>query len=89
MPLSGNSTPILTAVVAGVRKTNPQEIYVGLTVGKDDGIKKGHEFNVTRGGSFVGKVKVTNVWPDRCVAISIPAFTSVPLKRTIKPRRSR
>ncbi len=75
------AAPSVNAIVTGVRKSSPQEIYVGLSVGSDDGILKGHEFNVTRGSSFVGKVKVVRVWPDRCVAISIPDYYKHPFEK--------
>jgi hypothetical protein len=39
-----------------------------VSIGYDEGLRKGHLLEVTRGGRFVGKLKVRNTEPDRAVA---------------------
>ena len=39
-----------------------------VSIGYDEGLRKGHFLEVTRGGRFMGKLKVRNTEPDRAVA---------------------
>lgn len=39
-----------------------------VSIGYDEGLRKGHLLEVTRGGRYVGKLKVRNIRPDRAVA---------------------
>jgi hypothetical protein len=41
---------------------------VEVSIGYDEGLRKGHLLEVTRGGRYVGKLKVRNTEPDRAVA---------------------
>ena len=39
-----------------------------VSIGYDEGLRKGHFLEVTRGGRFMGRLKVRNTEPDRAVA---------------------
>lgn len=39
-----------------------------ISIGYDEGLREGHFLEVTRGGRYVGKLKVRNTEPDRAVA---------------------
>jgi hypothetical protein len=41
---------------------------VEVSIGYDEGLRKGHMLEVTRGGRYVGKLQVLNTEPDRAVA---------------------
>ena len=41
---------------------------VEVSIGYDEGLRKGHYLEVTRGGRYVGKLKVRDTDPDRAVA---------------------
>ncbi len=45
-----------------------------ITIGSDDGIKKGHTLEVFRGSAYLGRVIVQETWPDRAVVQIIPEF---------------
>ena len=45
----------------------PAEL-VEVSIGYDDGLRQGHELEVTRGGRYVTKLRVRNTEPDRAVA---------------------
>ena len=36
---------------------------VGISLGSDDGLKEGHQLEVTRGGKYVGRIQVTRTTP--------------------------
>jgi hypothetical protein len=44
--------------------------FVEITIGTDDDIRKGHELFVYRANGeakYLGKIRITNVWPDKAV----------------------
>ena len=43
-------------------------LLVEVSIGHDDGLRSGHLLEVTRGGRYVGKLKVVRVEPNRSVA---------------------
>ena len=45
----------------------PRQLVL-VSIGYDEGLRKGHFLDVTRGGRYVGKLKVRNTEPDRAVA---------------------
>jgi hypothetical protein len=56
--------------------TAVQQNYVEISVGYDDGVRKGHRFSVTRPntGSYVGDIEVIKVdWPNRAVCQPLKA----------------
>ncbi|PCJ58994.1 MAG: hypothetical protein COA79_11585 [Planctomycetota bacterium] len=57
------STP-LKAIAAKVVTSIPNENLVMLSVGKADGVKVGYKFTIYRGGNYIGKVEVIELWPN-------------------------
>jgi hypothetical protein len=57
------------AIDAVVFKVNKEETLVEITIGQDDGIKKGHTMQVFRGKTFLGRITVQEVEGDRAVAV--------------------
>ena len=51
---------------------------VELSIGKDDGLRKGHQLAVFRNqhgeNRYMGRVEVVNLWPDRAVATILPKY---------------
>jgi len=47
---------------------------VELSLGGDDGLQKGHELEVYRGGTYLGRVRVVSVRSDRAVATVLRDF---------------
>ncbi|MCF7668876.1 MAG: hypothetical protein K9N48_03765 [Verrucomicrobia bacterium] len=47
---------------------DPKWKFVILNIGSDQGVVKNGELLVSREGNLIGKVKVTSVEPDRCIA---------------------
>lgn len=41
---------------------------VSVSIGEDEGLRRGHYLEVTRGGRYVGKLQVRRTFPDRAVA---------------------
>ena len=39
-----------------------------VSIGADEGLRKGHMLEVTRGDRYIGKLKIRNTTPDRAVA---------------------
>lgn len=46
--------------------------FVSISLGSDDGFKKGHELTVYRGGDYLGKLKLVSVQADKAVGTMIP-----------------
>jgi len=64
--IPGSVAPRIDAVVKAV-----EDKLVVLSVGQDQKVQEGFEFTVYRGEKFIGKVKVTHVYPDLCGAMVI------------------
>ncbi|NNE00023.1 MAG: hypothetical protein HKN47_22110 [Pirellulaceae bacterium] len=47
---------------------NRPKLLVEVSIGHDDGLRDGHLLEVTRGGRYVGKLRVTHTEPNRSVA---------------------
>ncbi len=45
------------------------QIYVEVSAGSDDGLQQGHEMEVYRGGTWLGRGTIVRTTPDRAVAI--------------------
>ena len=54
---------------------------VEISLGSDDGLKEGHKLEVTRGGTYVGRIQVTRTTPDRAVCLIIPDMLKSPMQR--------
>jgi hypothetical protein len=47
-----------------VKAVDGQSQLVLLAAGRDQGVELGNDFTISRGGAFIGKVKVIKVVPD-------------------------
>ena len=65
-----NSAPTVDGKVVSIGAKNLMEISIGA----DDGLKRGHTLEVFRGNSYLGRVVVKETWPDRAVVEIIPEF---------------
>ena len=73
-----NIPPRLDGIVTVVRDENVIEISLGA----DDGLKKGHTLEVFRAaGDYLGRVIITDVSPDRAVGRIIPEYRQGVIKR--------
>ena len=54
---------------------------VMLNVGDGDQVKPGYEFTIYRGSTYVGRVKVDNVYPDMCSCISLAEYAKGEIKK--------
>lgn len=73
---AGPTTPIRGKVLA----VRPEVNLVMLSVGSDDGVKKGYRFTVYRGEQYVGKVEVEKVFSDMSSARILTDWTKGPIK---------
>ena len=81
--------PRAEAVVTSVRQDG-RSVFVTVSLGKDDGIRPGHQMNVFRGDRYVGRITIRSVEPNRSVGESDPTFYERPFQvsdiaRTITP----
>ena len=81
--------PRAEAVVTSVRQDG-RTTFVTVSLGKDDGIRPGHQMNVFRGDRYVGRITIRSVEPNRSVGESDPTFYERPFQvsdiaRTITP----
>jgi hypothetical protein len=60
--------------VDGVVTAIGQKDLFEISIGADDGLKKGHTLEVYRNSSYLGRVIVRETWPDRAVVQIIPEF---------------
>ncbi|MAD79303.1 MAG: hypothetical protein QF918_12020 [Pirellulaceae bacterium] len=63
-------TPRVDGYVIAVNDTN----LIEISIGSDDGLRKNHFMEVYRKNSYVGRVEIVMVKPDRAVAKIIPEF---------------
>jgi len=69
-PVDGSS-PNVDGIVTAIRDKN----LIEVSIGRDDGLKKGHTLEVyRRSGSYLGRVVVIEANPDRAVARIVPEF---------------
>lgn len=47
---------------------------IEISIGSDDGLRKGHELDVYRGGNYLGRVRIMSTDPDRAVASIIKKY---------------
>ena len=70
-PLDG-APPERNGVVLQVDR--PRRLAL-VSIGSDEGLRKGHMLEVTRRGRYVGKLKIRNTEPDRAVAEILEDFS--------------
>ncbi|TWU10067.1 Chromosome partition protein Smc [Novipirellula galeiformis] len=71
-PLDG-SPPDRNGTVLVINR--PKKL-VELSIGYDDGLRSGHQLEVSRNGRYVGKVRVLKIEPERAVAEILADFTN-------------
>lgn len=75
-PIDG-APPERNGVVLAVNR--PSKL-VEISIGYDEGLRDGHMLRVTRGGRYIGKVKVRRTNPDSSVAEILDAYLEGPIK---------
>jgi len=65
-----NRPPRVDGYVTAVSDKN----LIEISIGSDDGLRKHHFMEVYRKNSYVGRVEIVKVEPDRAVAKIIPEF---------------
>jgi hypothetical protein len=59
--------PTVDGVIRVVRQAGSQRV-IEVSIGSDDGLRRGHELLIYRGNRYLGKAEVKQTWPDRAVA---------------------
>lgn len=73
-----NIPPRLDGIVTVVR----DEDLIEISLGSDDGLKKGHALEVFRAaGDYLGRVIITDVSPDRAVGRVVPEYRQGVIRR--------
>jgi len=72
----GADAPVLLPVglKGRVLAVDPKYDFVVLDIGDDQGVKERGEMMVNRQGKLIGKVRISSVQKDRCVATILPAW---------------
>jgi hypothetical protein len=68
----------------GVVLAVPQQNLVEISIGADDGLRKGHKLEVVRmngATAYVGRIEVTQTTPDRAVCRVLPEMLKSPMQR--------
>jgi hypothetical protein len=69
--------PKVDGVVLEVSDRN----LIEISIGADDGLKIGHELDVHRGGSYLGRLRIVRTSPDRAVGQVLRNLQSGQIKR--------
>jgi len=77
---SGEPTGPVSPISGKVLAVRPEVNLVMLSVGSDDGVKKGFRFTVYRGEDYVGKIEVEKVFSDMSSARILTDWTRKPIK---------
>lgn len=75
-PIDG-SPPERNGVVLAVNRPGK---LVEVSIGRDEGLRDGHTLTVTRGGRYLGKLRVRRTQPDSSIAEIMDAFSEGPIK---------
>jgi hypothetical protein len=72
----GADAPVLlpAGLKGRVLAVDPKYDFVVLDIGDDQGVKERGEMMVNRQGKLIGKVRISSVQKDRCVATILPAW---------------
>ena len=72
----GSTAPVIlpTGLKGKVLAVDPKYDFVVLDIGEDQGAKERGEMMVDRRGKLLGKVRITKVEKDRCVANVLPGW---------------
>ena len=69
--------PRLDGIVLDVSDSN----LVEISVGSDDGLRKGHKLEISRGDRYLGRIVIVDAFPKRAVAEIIPEFRQGRIRR--------
>ena len=69
----GDVKPLVNGYVSDIQRRAGSEV-IELTIGSDDGLKKGHTLEVFRNNKYLGRAEVLQTTPDRAVARIIPSL---------------
>ncbi|MCH2114612.1 MAG: hypothetical protein MK171_06855 [Pirellulales bacterium] len=70
---SGQIVPILRGVVSAMHRNAGTQL-IEITIGADDGLKKGHTVEVFRGDRYLGRAEIMKTEPDRAVGRVLRRF---------------
>jgi hypothetical protein len=51
-----------------------QNGLVEISLGRDDGIREGHQLDVYRGGQYLGRIEIRRTQDDKSVGQILPGF---------------
>jgi regulator of replication initiation timing len=71
---SDETVSLPTGLKGRVLAVDPKYDFVVLDIGDDQGVKERGEMMVDRQGKLIGKVRISSVQKDRCVATILPAW---------------
>ncbi len=63
-----------------ILKVSDSGKLVELSIGRDEGLRKGHTLVVYRGSSYVGRVQIQETGPDRAIGQVLEKFSNGPIK---------
>jgi multidrug efflux pump subunit AcrA (membrane-fusion protein) len=72
-----NKPPSVDGVITATSKSG----LVEISIGSDDGIREGHQLEVFSGNSYLGRIKIRKVSPDRAVGETIPEYRKGDIKK--------
>ena len=75
----GEIVPHVRGLVSKLRRDASGQL-IEITVGADDGIRKGHTIEIFRGSRYLGRAEVIRTEPDRAVARIIRKFQQGPIQ---------
>jgi chromosome segregation ATPase len=58
-----------------------RENMVEVSIGRDDGVKVDHEFDVFRGAQYLGKIRILQTQDDKSIGGILPAFRKGPIQQ--------
>jgi hypothetical protein len=57
-----------------VSRVDGENKFVAITLGSDDGLRKGHKLDVARGEKYLGRIQITTTHSDRSVGRVLPDY---------------
>ena len=67
--------------VDGIVTKVGESTLIEVSIGSDDGLRTGHTLEVFRNNAYLGRVKVTQLEPDRAVCQILPEYRKGIIKR--------
>ena len=78
-------SPVAASAVEGIVLAVPQPDLCEISIGSDDGLKKGHKLHVFRitdsGGKYVGRITVMKTSYDRAACTVDPGYRKLEVQR--------